>query len=1035
MKRGIKITLIVIATLFVLVIGAAFAIPYFFKDQILAEIKKVANESLNAQMDFTDVNLSLFRDFPDVSVRLENLTIANLEPFEGIRLADVQSADVTVDIMSIIRNEKPWRIKYIGVKKPTINVFVLEDGRSNYDIVKPTADSLAAEPATVIDFNISLQEYKIEDALVNYKDETLGIDLAIKGLNHSGSGDFTSTIYDLDTQTDIDSLTLSYGSITYLKKAHTTLAAIFNIDQAQSKYTLKDNILKVNELEVKADGFVQLPDTSNIVMDLKFSTPQSEFKDLLSMIPNAYIAGYENVKADGKFGFGGVVKGTYNATLEQYPSFELNLSVDNGSVKYPDLPLGISNINTKVNVNSPTSNFDDLLVDIPNFAMKLGSNPIAAVFKLKTPISDPDVDTQVKGTLNLKELSQAFPMEGMSDLSGIIMADVDVKTRLSTIEAQQYDQINMRGMMAVQGLNYKDAVYPAIRINDAKAQFTPQNVRLENFDAKLGKSDVKASGTIQNILAYFSPKKTMRGTFNVRSNYFDANEWVPAETTPSTQAALPAAATPTEIFDRFDFTLDAAVGQLVYDTYKLKNTVVKGNMKPNKLVAQEASTVIGDSDVKASGTITNLFDYLFDNQTLGGNIALSSKVMNLNQFMTTDGTAPQPTTTSTPSTTPMEPILVPENIDMTIRANMDKVIYTNMILNDVKGNLIVAKQAVVLEDVTANTLGGKVAVSGGYDTKDAANPGFNLKYDLQNMDFQRTFTAFNSFKVMAPIAEFIKGNFNTSLILDGTLGKDMMPKFSSLNAQGFLETINGLIDNFKPLQVIGEKYNIDYFKDALSIKNTKNWFELKDGAVAVKEFDYQYKDIPMKIAGTHSLNQDINYTIKAKIPRKLIEKMGVGAAATKGLDQISKEAAKFGLNIAKSEFVNVQFNLTGSIKSPKVGFKLLGADGESSPVASAGEQVKDALKNEAEAKIEEGKEIVKETAKKAVDSAKTVINKEVDKAKEEVTKKAEEAIKDKLGSKVDSTTKEEIKNQLDKFNPFKKKKKEEPKDTTKTSGN
>lgn len=1042
MKRGIKITLITIAVLFVLIIGSAFAIPYFFKDQIQAAVIKAANESLNAKFNFSDVSLSLFRDFPDVSVRLQNVSIRNIEPFEDIHLADVESADVTVDIMSIIRNEKPWRIKYIGVKKPSVNVFVLEDGRANYDIVKPTADTVAVEADEASgSFNITLDEYNIEDANILYDDESQGVVLSIKGLNHNGSGDFTEVIYDLDTKTEIDSLSLSYGGIPYLKKAHTTLDAIFNIDQGNSKYTLKDNTLKVNDLTIKADGFVQMPDTSNIVMDLKFSSPENSFKNLLSMIPNAYIAGYENVKADGTFEFGGFAKGTYNATKEQYPAFQLNLGVNNGDIKYPDLPLGISNINTKVNINSPTSNFDDLVVDVPNFAMKLGSNPIRAVFNLKTPISDPDVNTQIDGTLNLKELSQAFPMEGISALSGIITADVDIKTRLSTIEAQRYDQVNMSGTMGIRDFNYKDAAYPAIRINNAQAAFTPENVKIQNFDAKLGKSDVKANGSIQNILAYFSPKKTMRGSFTVRSNYFDANEWVPAETTTTTQPALPAAtaqpAAATEIFDRFDMTLDAEIGEMVYDSYKLKNTVVRGNMKPNKLVAQDFSTVIGDSDVRASGTITNLFDYLFDNQTLGGNIAVQSKLMNLNQFMTQDGSVPPaPATTteaSTAATANMEPMLVPENIDMTIKADVDKLVYTNLVVNNLVGTLQVKDQAVVIEDATASTLGGKMAISGGYDTKDAENPAFNLKYDLQNMDFQKTFKAFNSFQVLAPIGAFIAGNFNTSLILDGTLGKDMMPKFSSLSAQGFLETINGIINNFKPLQVIGEKFNIDYFKEALTVKNTKNWFELKDGMVEVKEFDYQYKDIPMKIGGKHGLDQKIDYIIKAKIPRKLIEKTGIGGKALAGLDLIKKEASKFGLNVANSEFINVQFNLTGNIKSPNVGFKLLGTDGES-VADSPAESVKEELKEQAAAKIEEGKQMVKETAEKAVDSVKTVLKDKAEQAKEDLTKKAEEALKDKLGSQIDSTKKEEIKNQLDKFNPFKKKK-TEPKDTTKNGGN
>ena len=77
MKRGIKITLITIAVLFALIIGSAFAIPYFFKDQIQASVIKAANESLNAKFNFSDVSLSLFRDFPYVIVRLQNVSIRN----------------------------------------------------------------------------------------------------------------------------------------------------------------------------------------------------------------------------------------------------------------------------------------------------------------------------------------------------------------------------------------------------------------------------------------------------------------------------------------------------------------------------------------------------------------------------------------------------------------------------------------------------------------------------------------------------------------------------------------------------------------------------------------------------------------------------------------------------------------------------------------------------------------------------------------------------------------------------------------------
>ena len=1035
MKRALKIALLTLGVLFVLLAGAAIAIPYFFKDQILATIKDSANESLNATIDFTDVHLSLFRDFPDISVRLENLSVENRAPFEGIQLAAVESADLTVDIMSVIRNEKPMRVEAIRVKKPTVNIFVLDDGTANYNIVKPSADTATAEaPTDFGDLRINLKAYEVEDASVLYDDESMGFYLNIKGLNHRGSGDFTIDVYDLDTETRIDSLTVRYGGITYLKKAHTELDAIFNIDQRNSKYTLKDNNLRINELKLRVDGFVQMPDTSNIVMDLKASTPNNDFKSVLSMIPNAYIAGYENVKADGTFNLQATAKGTYNAALEQYPAFVINFGVEDGNVQYPALPLGISNINTKVRINSPTSNFDDMVVDVPNFSMKLGNNPFKAIFNLKTPISDPDINADVDGIINLKELAQAFPMESTKDLSGIIIADITAKTRMSYIDNQEYERVNMNGKLQVQNMKYRLAAYPAIHIQDAKTNFTPQNVRLENFDAKLGKSDVQASGYIDNILAYFSPKKTMTGQLTVRSNYFDANEWIPKETSTAAPAQpqpdLPngeEATLPAKPFDRFDFSMDAAIGDLRYDIYQIENLIVKGNMKPNRLVAEDLSLKIGNSDLKAYGTITNLFDYLFDNKVLGGSIQVASNYLDLNQFMTASGTPTSATSSSaaTPASTDnLQPFLVPANIDMDINADVKKLLYTNMEMTSLKGKLLVENEAVVIDEATANVLGGKVAIAGGYDTKDKENPAFSIKYDLQNMDFQKSFTTFNSFRTLAPVGEFIAGTFNTSLIMDGKLGKNMMPDFTSLSVQGFLETVNGLIQNFKPLQALGNQLNIDYFKESLPIKNTKNWFELKNGAIEVKEFDYKHKDIDMKISGSHSLAQEINYLIKAKIPRKLLEKTGVGKAANQGFDQLSKEASRFGLNLEKSEFVNVQFNLTGNIKNPKVGMKLLGADG-TSVADSPTEAATDALKKEAEAKIEEGKQAIKETADKAIDSVKTVASQKVEAAKDTLGKKAEEIIKDKVGTAIDSTTKDKIKEELDKFNPFKKKKKNE----------
>ena len=86
-------------------------------------------------------------------------------------------------------------------------------------------------------------------------------------------------------------------------------------------------------------------------------------------------------------------------------------------------------------------------------------------------------------------------------------------------------------------------------------------------------------------------------------------------------------------FDRFDFNLDAKINEIVYEDYVVKEAVAVGSMSPERLSLKRLSAQIGNSDIAASGNIDQVFDYLFDGGTLGGDLHLNSKVLDLNEFM------------------------------------------------------------------------------------------------------------------------------------------------------------------------------------------------------------------------------------------------------------------------------------------------------------------------------------------------------------------------------------------------------------------
>lgn len=1018
-----------IAIVIVLFLGALMAVPYLFKDEIIAQVKKAANESLTAKLDFKDVNLSVFRHFPQLSIGLQDLDITGTGQFEGVKLVQCEQLDVAIDLWSVLFGDE-ITIKGLYLNKPDIKVYVLEDGSTNYDITKPEPET----PATTEGGIVKLERYAITDGKIFYDDRDLNVRAELDGVNHEGTGEFTADVYDLVTKTAAQKLSVNYEGMQYLSNARADWNATLNADMKNMKFTFVDNDLKVNDLQVMVDGWFQMPNDTDYLMDLKFATPQNTFKSLLSIIPGAYTKDFDGVNANGTVQFAGMVKGKYNETT--YPAFKIDLKVANGDVKYPNLPLGISAINLDASVNSPSNTLNAMTIDIPKFGLRIGSNPIGGYFHLKTPETNPTVDTKITGTLNMGELSKAFPMEGVQELTGIIKADVKAKASMRQIDAQQYDQVQMAGNFNVRNLSYRTAGMPAIKINSLITSLSPQKVDIQNFDARLGKSDIRASGRIDNILAYFSTNKTMKGNLTMRSSYFDANEWMQepaAEATPAGKVPTASTAATEKMFDHWDFTVDGHVGKLVYEDYNLSNLSLKGNFTPNKMTIDNFGMKIGESDLRGNGRLLNVWDYMFDNRTVSGVLNLQSGFFDLNPFMTEE--------TSTAAAPVESVMLVPENIDMTINADFARVRYTNLDLQNLDGQVAVKNGAAMLRDFTANVLGGQIAVAGEYNTQDPSKPAFDVDFALQNMGFRNAFQNFATFKALAPIMQLIEGKFNTTLSMSGLLGKDMTPDLNTLSAAGFLETINAIVNNFKPLAEISSKLNVNYLSK-LELKNTKNWFEIKNGTVILKPFTTQMRDVTMQIGGTHSLTNEMNYQILTKTPRKVLEKTAVGSAANAGLKWLSKEASKFGVNVAQGEFINVRFDLTGSMANPKVAVKILPSDGEKTiqeEAKTAGkaalEHAQDSLRKVAGKELEKAKEKVITAAEKAADSLKNVASKKVEEAKDKAVQEAgkvlgEEVSKkvgDEAGKKAEEILKqdkntEEVKKKLENWNPLKKKK-------------
>ena len=566
----LKKILIAFLILVLLLIAAAIVIPILYKDKIVAKAKEGINKSVNAKVNFSGADLTIIKSFPNITFCMDNFCITGINEFDGDTLAYIKSLEVKLNLFDVM-NGSQLKIKSVSLQQPFIDVMVLKNGKANYDIMKE--DTTTASSSSSSDVKLDLQSYSLSNARIIYDDQSIGFKMRLENLDHSGSGDFTQDFFTLITKTTIEKTNVWYGGVKYLSDAKSSLDATMNIDMKNSKYTFKQNELVVNELPLTFDGWLAMPH-DDIEMDLKWAIKKSDFKYLVALIPGAYTKDFKNLKSSGKIALDGFVKGTYGEN--KMPAFAVNMKVDNGMFKYPSLPSAVNNVNVEIHVTNPDGVTDHTVIDLKKMHVELGSDPFDARLHVTTPVSDANIDGAVTGTVNLANIKNFIPQESGTELNGIVKADVSMKGRYSSIEKKQYQDFNAAGTISLSNMSYKTSDYPEITISNLLLTFNPKNVTLNQLEAKMGKSDFNASGSIDNLLGYYFKDELLKGNFTLNSSLLDLNELMSGS---ATTASPPDTAklTVLEIPSNIDFTMNSAVGKIFYDNLILQN--LKGTVQ------------------------------------------------------------------------------------------------------------------------------------------------------------------------------------------------------------------------------------------------------------------------------------------------------------------------------------------------------------------------------------------------------------------------------------------------------------------------
>jgi hypothetical protein len=593
LKKVLKIS----ALIFIILIGSLIAIPYFFKDQIKAKIAAAINENVDAKVTFEAADLSLFKNFPSANVSLNKLVIINKAPFAGDTLISIDVLNLKMSITELFKDkEKAMEIAGISSKNGLINIIFNENGIGNYDIALKNKKPETTGKSSPLALKIS--SYNVENYQFRFTDKSSKIKMVLDSINHSGTGDMSKNVVDLDTKSTAN-LSFESDKVKYMNNLKITLDAVLGLDLDNQKYTFKENKAKINELPLEFNGFIQLVSDGQLY-DLSFKTPTSSFQNFLGLIPAAYASKLDGVKTTGDFSVSGFAKGTKSATT--IPKFNIAIASNNGSFQYPNLPKSVKNIIIDTKIINETGLMADTYVNLDKLSFAIDQDIFSGNANFKNLNTNPLIDAKMNGTVNLGNLSQAYPMKMKVPMTGILNADVSTNFDMNSVTNSQYQNIKNSGIMALSGFQYADANGKKMTISKAIIQFNPSKINLQQFNATVGKSDIAITGILENFYGFMFKNQELKGNFNMVSNQIAVSDFM--TTAEPTKEDIPAKTDAMKIPSFLNCAITAKANTVLYDNLTLKNMSGKMVIKDQTVTLQNMSTAVFGGAITFNGAVS-----------------------------------------------------------------------------------------------------------------------------------------------------------------------------------------------------------------------------------------------------------------------------------------------------------------------------------------------------------------------------------------------------------------------------------------------
>ena len=581
-----------------------------------------------------------------------------------------------------------------------------------------------------------------------------------------------------------------------------------------------------------------------------------------------------NLQAQGRYATGIVRTGLRkkaDTVITSIPKFTVTSSFKDGYLKYASLPQAIDHISFEAQASCPDHNYKNINMAVNSLEITALSDYIKGYFKLGNAGTLP-IDADVKAKFNLADIKQFYPLDSV-DLKGMLNADLKVKGN--------YMPGKKRYPVMTANINMQNGLI--------KTKYYPhpiQNIQVSTMISNTSTSLAGLKVFVKPISFEFEGKRFLvkaqlsnfsdlnyniaaNGTLDVGKIYkvfavkgYNVDGTITANLLLKGKQSDVTAKRFDRLFNSGSFKVNniSLTSELFPKPFMISDGVFSFNqdkMMFDKFVAQ-----YGSSQLTLNGSLSNVIDYVMTpNATLKGDFNFTSDKLTVDDFMAFAGAS-----TTSQSTTITGVVIVPKNLDLNFTADVKRVNYMGMAINNSKGQLIIHNGTLSLKQTGFNLIGAPVNMDADYTNNGAKTAYFNYHINATDFDIRKAYNNIKLFHDMATAAGNAEGLVSLDYKLSGRLNANMQPVYSSLKGGGTLSAKALKMHGFKLLNAVGSETKHDSIANNPGVSQVAIKSSIANNIITIEQTRIRVAGFRVRFGGQVSFDKSINLNFRLGLP-------------------------------------------------------------------------------------------------------------------------------------------------------------------------